>query len=791
MTSLAVLPRAEMDVEQRWVSPVELNAYDKGPTLTQKEQQALQALASSQRRWGDSGREGASQIRDALRRLLEPVEDALAVVPGRRLDKDMAAAALLRACQREGCAYWGWSPEVWCRVLGHTQAQFFCENGPLVDGAGRQYLIAVAYLLGCFRQIRLLGNFERVALARKIFGHQAVEVALKPVQETLSGWGYAAMHNTGLMSTVCEALLLNQSPDLHDLTAEGLDEFRRGCSACRRAHFHQLSKALAALGFLRKPLGIACSNPAMGTGQPLAQDDVNPEWVRWVERWKSTSTLAQTTRRCNHTALLKAGRWLQVWHPEVTSPAQWNRQLAASYVAAISRMRTGDYVGPRANGPVHERQPLSPRTKDTYLSALRVFFADCQEWGWIPRRFDPWRALATPRSIKALIGPAPRTVAADIWARLLWAGLNLTTEDLSCAKSYPIEFVGALAIVWLFAGLRSDEITRLRLGCVRWQAVNATVRPADETLPKDIVCLLDVPVNKTGTAFTKPLDPVVGEAIETWERVRPTQPCFPDRKTGELVHFLFCYRARPLRTEYINHSLIPILCRKANVPMEDAHGPITSHRARATIASQLFNSRDPMSLSELQAWLGHRSPASTQNYVALEPTKLAKAYADAGYFARNARAIEVLIDQDAIRSAAAARGEPWRYYDLGHGLCSYEFFEQCPHRLACPRCDFYKPKESSWGQLLEAKSNLLRLLQEVPIAEEERAAIDGDLAALDRLVKRLADQPTPSGQTPKELSALSTPRPNLDEVTPKLCSLAEPDRISRRFSGCTHSKLRT
>jgi len=791
MTRLAVLPRAEVDAKPRWTSPVELNAYNKCPTLTQNEQQALQALVQSQLRWGDSRREGASQIRDALRRLLEPVEDALAVVLGRRSDKDMAAAALLRACQREGCAYWGWPPQIWRRILGHTQAQFFCENGPLVDGAGRQYLIAVAYLLGCFRQIRLLGNFGRVALARKIFGHQAVEAALKPVQEILSGWGYAAAQNTALMSTVCEALLLNQSPDLHNLTAEGLDEFRRGCSECRRAHFHQLSKALAALGFLRKPLGIACPNLATGTGQPVAQDDVNPEWVRWVQRWKSTSTLAQTTQRCNRTALLKAGRWLQAWHPEVTSPAQWNRQLAASYVAAVNRMRTGDYVGPRANGPIHENQPLSPRTKDTYLSALRVFFADCQEWGWIPRNFDPWRALATPRSVKALIGPAPRTVASDIWARLLWAGMNLTTEDLSCTKSYPIEFVRALAIVWLFAGLRSDEIARLRLGCVRWQTVDATVRPTGETLPKDAVCLLDVPVNKTGAAFIKPVDQVVGEAIETWERARPAQPRFPDRKTGELVHFLFCYRARPLRSEYINHSLIPMLCRKVNVPMEDSRGSITSHRARATIASQLFNSREPMSLSELQAWLGHRSPAATQNYVALEPTKLAKAYADAGYFARNVRAIEVLIDQDAVKSAAAACGEPWRYYDLGHGLCSYEFFEQCPHRLACPRCDFYKPKESSWGQLLEAKSNLLRLLQEVPVAEEERAAIDGDLAALDRLVKRLADQPTPSGQTPRELSALSTPRANFDEATPKFCSLAGPDQISRRFSECTHSKLST
>ena len=751
MTYLTVLPKAEMDVGRHWCSPVELNAYDKDPTLTQFEQEGLQALSQSQRRWGDSGRDGARRIRDALRRLLDPVEDALALVPGRHSDRDMAAAALLRACQREGCAYWGWSSEVWRHILGRTQAQFFCENGPLVDGAGRQYLIAVAYLLGCFRQVRLLGNFDRVALARKVFGLQAVDAALKPVQESLSGWGYAAGKNTGLMSTVCEALLLNQSPRLDDLTAEGLDEFRRGCSVCRRSHFLQLSRALAALGFLDEPLGVATPNPPAGSSPPAVQDEIDGEWVGWVHRWESTSTLAPNTRRGNRTALLKAGRWLHACHPAVTSPSQWNRQLAVSYVAAINRMRAGDYVGPRASGSIHERQPLSPRAKDTYLSALRVFFADCQDWDWIPRSFDPWRALATPRSVKALIGPAPRTVASDIWARLLWAGLDMSTEDLSCTKSYPIEFVRALAVVWLFAGLRSDEIARLRVGCVRWQTSDVSVRSTGEILPQDAVCLLDVPVNKTGTAFTKPVDPAVGEAIETWERSRPSQPHCPDRKTGELVHFLFCYRARPLRREYINRSLIPMLCRKANVPMEDARGPITSHRARATIASQLFNSREPMSLSELQAWLGHRSPATTQSYVALEPTRLAKAYADAGYFARNVRAIEVLIDQDVLKSAAAACGEPWRYYDLGHGLCSYEFFDQCLHRLACPRCDFYKPKESSWGQLLEAKSNLLRLLQEVPLADEEHAAVNGDLAALDRLVARLADQPTPSGQTPQEL----------------------------------------
>lgn len=182
-------------------------------------------------------------------------------------------------------------------------------------------------------------------------------------------------------------------------------------------------------------------------------------------------------------------------------------------------------------------------------------------------------------------------------------------------------------------------------------------------------------------------------------------------------------------------------------------GPRAGQRPRSTIASQLFNAREPMSLCELQAWLGHRSPVTTRSYLAFEPTRLAKAYADAGYLARNVRAIVVLIDQDVVKSAAAAAGTPWRYYDLGHGLCRYEFFEQCPHRMACPKCDFYDPKESSRSQLLCQKSNLLRLQQELALTDHERAAVDGDLAALGRLAARLAERPTPSGPTPKELSA--------------------------------------
>jgi hypothetical protein len=106
---------------------------------------------------------------------------------------------------------------------------------------------------------------------------------------------------------------------------------------------------------------------------------------------------------------------------------------------------------------------------------------------------------------------------------------------------------------------------------------------------------------------------------------------------------------RRISLGYLDGSIIPMLCRKAGIPIDDVRGRITSHRARSTIASQLFNAKEPMTLFELQEWLGHSSPEATQHYVKITPTKLAKSYVDAGYFARNVRAIEVLIYQESVR----------------------------------------------------------------------------------------------------------------------------------------------
>ena len=108
----------------------------------------------------------------------------------------------------------------------------------------------------------------------------------------------------------------------------------------------------------------------------------------------------------------------------------------------------------------------------------------------------------------------------------------------------------------------------------------------------------------------------------------------------------------------------------------------------------------------------------------------------------------MLLDRDAITNGQASDAKPFEFYDLGHGYCSYTFFEQCPHRMACARCDYYIPKQSSEAQLLEAKHGLQRMLLEISLTDNERAAAEGDQDAIDRLIAGLADTPPPSPADP-------------------------------------------
>ena len=744
-----------------WEWPIDLSLYDRSP-LSPDEIEVLERV--QQRPGNGKRRAGIKQsIRLQLQRLIAPIDDCLNFTKANRFTRTAVISVLIREMERRRSIFWEWTAGEWLETLcadGNDFKKFHkCPNSCRLD------LMAVAYLLCDITNFHGAGRFSQRRVAKKVFGDQIVEEAIRCLIHEMNSWGYGKSRAPfRFPALIAELLLANRSPRLADLTPELLESMRHGKMANRlKDSLLMISKALAGLGIFKAPLPALPKQKQIGSRGAFY--GVPPEWIDWCVRWNNTSTLAPQTRTRIYYAIQRVGRWLADKHPEITSPAQWTREIAVDYVAAIDRMRVGDYGYPNANLRDRIGKPMTPRSKASSLASIRTFFTDLQEWEWIPRRFNPSRALATPRSVRNLISPDPRVIADDVWAKLLHAGLNLTAEDLPvCATTanpetklfwYPIEMVRAVTIVWLFAGLRQDEILRLRVGCIRWQKEDVTIAPTDEVLPRDSVCYLHIPTNKTNTAFTKPVDPVVGDAIEKWEKARPAQPLALDAKTGELVHFLFSYRGTRLGAGYLNSNLIPLLCGKSGVPESDARGKITSHRARSTLATQLYNAKQPMTLFELMEWLGHRSPSTTQNYAKVTPTKLAKAYADADYFRRNLRTIEVLIDQDAIRSGGATSGEPWQYFDLGHGYCTYDYFSKCPHRMACAQCSFYVPKESSRAQMLESSANLQRMLKEISLTEEEIAAVESGIEFMNQLCLRLADMPTPDGSTPRELSVVA------------------------------------
>lgn len=737
----------------------DVSPYDRSTFLTGEESQAIASVVAM---GGGNDQRLRATYYGALARLLKPIDDVFDYIGVSQMQyRTGTRTHLLRAMHKRATSFWSWSASDWLEVVGKNHQEFHSYG---VRQNCRPFVIAFAYVAANFTDLHLCGGYKSYTLATLVFGERVVNSAIETISSELRRIGYG---NSVILKRspviVCKTMLACHSPNLQDITLQTLVTVRdKYSSKATTEAVIPLSRALARLNIIPEGLEARLGRRASITP---ASKNVPPEWLDWCKRWKETSPIESVSVRDVFYCLLKTGRWLNKSHPELSSPQAWTYELAAAYVAALLRAKIGDWSGRNQAFSKKLGKPLAPNTVAHNLAAMRIFFRDCQEWGWIKRQFDPGRAFRTPPSIRAKIAPDPRVIADDIWAKLMWAGLNLTMEDLpkqyarkmagGATYFYPFEIVKALALVWLFAGLRVNEITRLRVGCIRWQREDVTIHGTGEVLPKEAVCWLDVPVNKTNHAFTKPVDLLVGEAIAVWERIRPEQPLAFDEKSKEMVHYLFSYRGQKIGFSYINKRLIHMLCKKAGVPEQDARGAITSHRARSTIATQLYNAKEPMNLFDLQEWLGHGTPNTTQHYARVNPTKLGKKYEKAGYFERNVRTIEVLIDRDAIVSGAAAQGEPWQYYDLGHGWCTNAYFVECPHRMACPKCQFYVPKDSAKGQFIEGQANLQLMLERIPLTEDERAAVEEGVEMFESLCQRLVDVPTPAGPTAGQLIQLT------------------------------------
>ena len=723
----------EQDSANEWSWPVRRHEYDDTIRLSDAEISFVTALSTTRINYRDALLPALAPVH----RLIKPLEDVFIYIEVSKLKRVPLFRLLLQEMGGRRISFWGWNDLEWMKIA-NTHPYF------------ANWLIAAAFLLCGFHSLYAFPKRSQIfsSLAQRVFGSNRFFALAANAQQNLAALGYKARTLRLVPLTLAHLLLSIRSPHIEDLTIETFGDLQkaahnRATEKCLLA----ISRSLAAQGILQEPLSRVGGARYLDDPKALLVN-VPPEWARLARYWFDHSTLGAKGKVRRYYRVLCVGRWLTATHPEIQSPDQWTRTTAAEAIAMLATQTSGEWSHFPSERILNFGKPHAAHTRLYGMTSLRLFFQDLQQWEVIPRRFDPYPAFRCPRSITCLLERNPRVLADDVWAKLIWAGMNLAEGDLRGQGGrggrfhlYPFSFVRAVAMVWLFAGLRWNEIRRLRLGCIRWQDDSSSQR----------VCLLSVPVNKTGTAFTKPIDKLAGEAIQAWEKDRPVQRKMLDSKTGEQVDFLFLSQMRQLGDAYLNVVLIPALCKKAGLPRSDVRGRITGHRARSTIASQLFNAREPMTLFELQQWLGHKHPSSTQYYIKITPTKLMNSYRKAGYFERNVRAIEVLIDQDVVRQGLGGK-EPWKFFDLGHGYCTYDFFDQCPHRMACAQCSFYVPKQSARAQVLEAKGNLLRLRQDIPLTEPELAAVDEGLAAYEKLLSGLVDVPAPDGETPRQLA---------------------------------------
>lgn len=348
-----------------------------------------------------------------LERLLRPVHDALDFTGARGWTRTGVVTLLMREMHDRDASFWAWSRDEWLTISTPDSPTFIRRHRR--NDKHRLNLLALAYLLWDFQDLDAIGRYIPRALAYKVFGRQDVDDAVDRVCQELFRWGYGrSKGRRKIPHVVCLALLHDRSPLLEELSTPVMAHVRAHVSRndLEVIAVH-VSRALTNLGCIDLPLALE-RKPRPDLDYVNRTRGVPAEWLGWCERWRETSTYTPRVRNQNFS------RWLAAERADLASPAGWTRETAAQWVAAVDRMQVGDWTATYADRrPPRRDQPLLPRTKAIHLTVARAFFHDCQEWGWIPRRFHPGRAFELPRSVRRQIGPDPRVLPDDLWPKLL------------------------------------------------------------------------------------------------------------------------------------------------------------------------------------------------------------------------------------------------------------------------------------------------------------------------------------------------------------------------------------
>jgi len=403
-----------------------VTGFDRSPVLTNAELARIAAV--------EAGESLHLRLEDPLARLMNPLTACLRLTKAQPCQFSLLRHLVCEMGAQQN-AFWAWQENEWERVYRR------CKEAKTASNT-LQHVMALAALL-CSVDLPRLRNQERriirrYALTIKVFGREPVDRSVILIQGELKRLGYTGYFHPEVRNALCEIFLQRGDARVESFTAASLGILRaQECAYSLKQTTFMISHALVSLGLMARPL-----EPL----QPLTNrtsvetDSLSPDWLAWCNRWHGSSTLRPSTKRSVRSRLLVVGRWLKVTHPEITSPEQWTRQLAAEHVAAASQFRTGEFVDDRRRKYTDKLHTASSRCG--HISSLRCFFTDLLLWELIPYRFDPKQAFRFPRSLALQRTPNPRIIAEDVWAKLLWAGLNLELTDLPRSRNRFSEAAG-------------------------------------------------------------------------------------------------------------------------------------------------------------------------------------------------------------------------------------------------------------------------------------------------------------------------------------------------------------
>lgn len=762
--------RAEPAAALRWQMPIIPEDYDRSP-LTTAERRALEHLGKARgaaRGVLNTASRESFAARSALTRLDQPFTDIFRLRHHDRNQKRLTSVHFVmhREMYRRGKMFWDWSADEWMDTLRPTSAVFDATWGRMTGC--RITIMDAAYLLAGISDLRPVEFVLHVAeAANTYFGADLITEQSRRVLDALIGKGYRESPSTVRVLRQYLSLLfvLNRSPYLEELSEHVL-ALLDAEGETRRWTKRKISLGLQHLGILSpepmEPFAVTVTFDCTGMDQ---------EWYTWCLAWfRQEVDLTPRVRNNYMSRLLAVGRWLQTHAPDIRTPEQWTEDLALRFRRDLCSWTNGQYGSKRGQWWLQTKEmlgkPLQAHGLVHYLKALNHLFSDLTRRPHSPhgepaRRiqldFVPGEVFTAPEHIRKILDSAsPRDIDLRVWSKLTIAAATLAQSDLPPGTRYSLTFYRALSLVWVTSARRPNEIARLRLNCLRedWEPtmlneeglpVERVTMQADRKAeqgepeqPPPKITYLQIPSGKHRGPFWIWLPDYTADAIHAWKRERPPQQRkLLDKKDREEVDYLFCFQDLRVGASFINGSIIPVLCKRAGVSIEDAKGKITGHRGRSARLTLLR--KNGVSLDDLAEYAGHGDTRTIRRYARQDPIQLHRTIQAADNLSR---IIEGVIDmQSAAEALPALRWFIGYDADGAPMFCGNQIYITCPHRLDCERCGMFIGGEKA--RLLQEGEQTLPITSKVPMTPLEKCVLNGDEVGAAACRAVLRQEPVP------------------------------------------------